>query len=187
MRNSVLARKSVEWHVNRLSGLHAKSQCLFPAQRAPQWFPGDSSGWLDASTGQPGPDRKPLTSNEEGVIGISQLCTLPDVHNLKQEHGIEASTILKAAVALLNCKSTGQDTALLSQHLAARSWPYLQDWQASRLPSAMEVDGPTVQIVVSAVQLSKDESILAYLQKLQSEQAGSRSTRLHLSETSWPG
>lgn len=171
LRNSVLARKSVDWHAKRLTGLHSKNACLFPAQRAPEWFHGDSNGWIDVSTGKSGPDRKPLSTNEEGVLGISEVCNLPHIPKLKQEHGVEPSTLLKAALAMMNSKSTCQSTALMAQHQAARSWPYLQDWQAAHLPSAMEVNGPTVQTAVLAVDLKEGESVLGYLQRLESEQA----------------
>lgn len=41
----------------------------------------------------------------------------------------------------------------------------------AHLPSAMEVDGPTVQTAVLAVDLKEGESVLGYLQRLESEQA----------------
>jgi len=171
LRNSVAAKKSIEWQAQRLSGLHNKKDALFPVQKAPEWFKGDSTGWIEASTGKPGPDRPSLVENGDGVSGLSESCSLPDMQRLKHEHGIDASTVMKAALALLNTKHTGQDTALFAQYQAARSWPYFQEWQVSQLPSAMEVDGPTVQSIVLSIGISKGASTLDLLRKIQDQQS----------------
>lgn len=171
LRDSVSAKMSTEWHARRLAGLNTKRDSLYPVQKAPEWFKGNSKGWVDVSTGKPGPDRTSLVPNGDGVSGLSESCSLPDMQLLKHEHGIDASTVMKAALALLNTKRTGQDTALFAQYQAARSWPYLQEWQASQLPSAMEIDGPMVQSIVLAIEVSQGASTLAFLRKIQDEQS----------------
>lgn len=197
-RNSLAAQNSVQWHVNRLRGINSHHAALFPRQKAPEWFKGDSTGWIDESTGKPGPERKPLfllaSSDEEnqkeeanGVTGLSQKISLPDIQHLKHTHGIDASTVMKAALALLNTKLTGQKVALFAEYFAARnSWPHLPEWMSRVLPEPMEVDGPTVQKVVVAIDVpltggAKEgegeegegeggNSILEFLLKLQKEQ-----------------
>lgn len=192
-RNSLAAQSSVQWHVNRLRGIHTHDAALFPRQKAPEWFKGDSTGWIDESTGKPGPERKPLfllssseEKQEEGVTGLSQEISLPDMQHLKHAHGIDASTVMKAALALLNTKLTGHKVALFAEYFAARnSWPHLPEWMSKVLPQPMEIDGPTVQKVVVAIEVpltgagEKEEgegeegegnSILEFLIKLQKEQ-----------------
>lgn len=195
-RNSLAAQTSVQWHVNRLRGIHTHHAALFPRQKAPEWFKGDSTGWIDESTGKPGPERKLASSEEEkenqkeeanGVTGLSQKISLPDMQHLKHTHGIDASTVMKAALAMLNTKVTGHKVALFAEYFAARnSWPYLPEWMSSVLPEPMEVDGPTVQKVVVAIEVpltggaGEEEgeegegeggsSILEFLLKLQKEQ-----------------
>lgn len=185
-RTSLAAQTSVQWHINRLRGIHAHHAALFPRQKAPEWFKGDSTGWIDESTGKPGPERKLASSEEEnqkeanGVTGLSQNISLPDMHHLKHTHGIDASTVMKAALALLNTKLTGQKIALFAEYFAARnSWPHLPEWMSSVLPQPMEVDGPTVQKVVVAIDVpltgakegeGEGDSILEFLIKLQKEQ-----------------
>lgn len=188
-RNSLAAQTSVQWHVNRLRGIHSHHAALFPRQKAPEWFKGDSTGWIDESTGKPGPERKLASSEEEnqkeGVTGLSQEISLPDMHHLKHIHGIDASTVMKAALALLNTKLTGHKVALFAEYFAARnSWPHLPEWMSRVLPQPMEVDGPTVQKVVVAIEVpltggageegegeeGEGNSILEFLLKLQKEQ-----------------
>lgn len=187
-RTSLAAQTSVQWHVNRLRGIHSHHAALFPRQKAPEWFKGDSTGWIDESTGKPGPERKLASSEEEnqkeGVTGLSQKISLPDMQHLKHTHGIDASTVMKAALALLNTKLTGQKVALFAEYFAARnSWPYLPEWMSRVLPEPMEVDGPTVQKVVVAIEVpltgageegegekEGGNSILEFLIKLQKEQ-----------------
>lgn len=188
-RNSLAAQTSVQWHVNRLRGIHSHHAALFPRQKAPEWFKGDSTGWIDKSTGKPGPERKLASSEEEnqkeGVTGLSQEISLPDMHHLKHIHGIDASTVMKAALALLNTKLTGHKVALFAEYFAARnSWPHLPEWMSRVLPQPMEVDGPTVQKVVVAIEVpltggageegegeeGEGNSILEFLLKLQKEQ-----------------
>lgn len=186
-RNSLAAQTSVQWHVNRLRGIHSHHAALFPRQKAPEWFKGDSTGWIDESTGKPGPERKLASSEEEnqkeGVTGLSQEISLPDMHHLKHTHGIDASTVMKAALALLNTKLTGHKVALFAEYFAARnSWPHLPEWMSSVLPQPMEVDGPTVQKVVVAIEVpltgageegegeGEGNSVLEFLLKLQKEQ-----------------
>lgn len=194
--NSLAAQTSVQWHVNRLRGIHTHHAALFPRQKAPEWFKGDSTGWIDESTGKPGPERKPLfllaSSEEENqkeeansVTGLSQNISLPDMQHLKHTHGIDASTVMKGALALLNTKLTGQKVALFAEYFAARnSWPFLPEWMSRVLPEPMEVDGPTVQKVVVAIDVpltggageegeegeGEGSSVLEFLLKLQKEQ-----------------
>lgn len=188
-RNSLAAQTSVQWHVNRLRGIHSHHAALFPRQKAPEWFKGDSTGWIDESTGKPGPERKLASSGEEnqkeGVTGLSQNISLPDIHHLKHTHGIDASTVMKAALALLNTKLTGHKVALFAEYFAARnSWPHLPEWMSRVLPQPMEVDGPMVQKVVVAIDVpltggageeegegeGEGDSVLGFLIKLQKEQ-----------------
>lgn len=195
-RTSLAAQTSVQWHVNRLRNIHTHHAALFPRQKAPEWFKGDSTGWIDESTGKPGPERKLASSEEEnqnqkeanGVTGLSQKISLQDIQHLKHTHGIDASTVMKAALALLNTKLTGHKVALFAEYFAARnSWPHLPEWMSRVLPQPMEVDGPTVQKVVVAIDVpltggageegegeggeeGNGSSVLGFLLKLQKEQ-----------------
>lgn len=160
------------------------TQPYFLDKKLPEWFKGDSTGWIDES---PGPERKLASSEEEkqkeGVTRLSQTISLPNIQHLKHIHGIDASTVMKAALALLNTQLTGHKVALFAEYFAARnSWPFLPEWMSRGLPQPMEVDGPMVQKVVVAIEVlltgcAKEgeekeggDSVLGFLLKLQKEQ-----------------
>lgn len=184
---------------------YPSTQRYFLDKKPPEWFKGDSTGWIDESTGNPGPERKPLfllasseeenqkqkqeedkkeEKQEEGVTRLSQTISLPDMPHLKHTHDIDASTVMKAALALLNTKLTGHKVALFAEYFAARnSWPHLPEWISSVLPQPMEVDGLMVQRVVVVIEVpltggageeggeeGEGSSILEFLLKLQKEQ-----------------
>lgn len=122
------------------------TQRYFLDKKPPEWFKGDSTGWIDESTGKPGPERKLASSGEEkenkkeeanNVTRLSQNLSLPDMPHLKHIHGIDASTVMKAALALLNTKLTGQKIALFAEYFSARnSWPFLPEWMSSGFAAA---------------------------------------------------
>ena len=77
---------------------------------------------------------------------------------------------MKAALAVVTTRYTGQEYALFGQALAGRSWPFLLPWQAERMPPAMDVDGPAVQDTVNRIPVNHDETVLFMLLRLQAEQ-----------------
>ncbi|KAG4432029.1 hypothetical protein IFR05_012493 [Cadophora sp. M221] len=170
LQDSALARQSVDWQAKRLHGISRTPEALFPKQIAPEWFKGNSEGWVDINTGKPGPPRKYLDADPVGVKGISALGQLPDVQALKVKHGIEGSQIVKAALAVVTTRYTKAGFALFGQSQAGRSWPFLLDWQVERMPPAMDIDGPAVQGTLVRIPVDKDESVLEMMRKLQAEQ-----------------
>ncbi|KAH9210763.1 hypothetical protein DL95DRAFT_370521 [Leptodontidium sp. 2 PMI_412] len=170
LQDSALARQSVDWQAKRLHGISRTPEALFPKQIAPEWFKGNSEGWIDIKTGKPGPPRKNLDADPVGVKGISALGQLPDIQALKVKHGIEGSQIVKAALAVVTTRYTKAGFALFGQSQAGRSWPFLLDWQVERMPPAMDVDGPAVQGSLVRIPVDKDETVLEMMQRLQAEQ-----------------
>ena len=170
LQDSPIARQSIAWQVKRLSGIASNPAALFPIQRVPEWFKGDSTSWIDVSTNEPGPTRKSLDANPIGVKGIIGQGTLRDIQTLKAKHGVEGSQIVKAALAIVTSQYTKQPYALFGQAQAGRAWPFLLEWQASRMPPVMDVDGPAVQGTLNLIPLYRNETILHMLKRLQAEQ-----------------
>lgn len=56
-----------------------------------------------------------------------------DIQHLKHIHGIDASTVMKAALALLNTKLTGHRVALFAEYFSARNF--------LAIPSGVDVEG----------------------------------------------
>lgn len=158
---------SVDWHVERLANaqIHKRPEALFPFQRASEWFKGDASGWKDGVT------RQSLDAEPSGVRGLNKQCFLPGASNLRKTHGVETPQVLKAALAILNHKQTRSPVALFAQYQAARTWPGLLDWQIAQLPSAMDVCGPTVQVVVNAIEINPAQTVADMLKDLQAQQS----------------
>ena len=170
LQDSALAQQSVTWQAKRLRDISRYPEALFPKQIAPEWFKGNSGGWIDISTGKPGPPRKFLDTDPVGVKGISAFGQLRDIQALKVKHGIEGSQIVKAALAVVTTRYTGAEFAMFGQSQAGRSWPFLLDWQVERMPPAMDVDGPAVQGTLVRIPVRKDETVLEMMRRLQEEQ-----------------
>ncbi|KAF8857135.1 acetyl-CoA synthetase-like protein [Acephala macrosclerotiorum] len=171
LQHSPIAKASVDWHAKRLRGLSKNPDALLFKPRAPEWFKGFSEGWIDIKTGKPGPPRVALTKPAGlGVKGITGKGTLRDIQALKIKHSIEGSQIVRAALAVITIRHTKQEYALFGQSQAGRTWPFMLPWQADRMPLAMDVDGPAVQILLCKIEVEKNESVLDMLTRLQAEQ-----------------
>lgn len=170
LQYSSIAKASVEWHVSRLRGISKNPAALFPTQRAPEWFKGSSHGWIDIKTGRPGPLREPLTPNYLGVKGITGQVTLPDLRVLKMKYNIEAPQLAKAALAIVTIRRTKQPYALFGQVQAGRTWPFMLEWQANNMSPAMDVAGPTFQVMLDKVPVNENERVIDMLLYLQTEQ-----------------
>ena len=169
LRHSESAKSSISWNADRLSGISKQQNALFPFARVPGMFKGNSDGWIDLSTGKPGPKREML-DDFDGARGFAKRAHLRDARQLKADHGIEVPQIVRAALALLNCRRTGAGIALFGQYQAGRTWPFLSDWQASRMPEAMEVNGPTFECLVTRIPVADELLVIKMLQSLQDEQ-----------------
>lgn len=181
LKDSLAARRLVDWHVRRLSGVGSKSASLFPYQRAPGWFKGDTArgwklkkvvtGWDDLTSATPGPDRQSLDDTPSGVVGFSRTARLADFDGLRKGHNLKEYALMKAALAITCSRYTETDTALFAQGQAGRTWPFVPDWVRTRLPPAMDIAGPCVQNVVNMITISPSETVISLLIRVQSEQA----------------
>jgi hypothetical protein len=169
LQQTPLAQEAISFHANQLlnAGIASASSSLFPPQRADGWFRGSTAGWPPAAFGA---KRKILDADPETPTICSQDCNVPNAPQIKRQHNIETSIIFKAALAILNARRTGTNLAAFANYQASRSWPFMPEWQNSRMPSAMNVQGPTVQIATNIIPLAPEEKILALLHRLQEEQ-----------------
>jgi hypothetical protein len=121
LRNSAEAKTAINWHARRLAGIEKHRDALFPPQKAPEWFKGNSDGWIDLSTGKPGSARKALDPKSDGVMGCAKLANIPDALAFRSRYKIEVPQIMKAALALVNVRHTNSNVALFGQYQAART------------------------------------------------------------------
>ncbi|KAF2994277.1 nrps [Curvularia kusanoi] len=157
LRHSPRATKEVNWHLARLSTLHHHRAALYPAALVPR--------------------RENLSTPD----GIDYGFAAPGLLDLKKAHShITASVILKAAMALVNVSRTKHTHALLSNYEACRSsmpfWPdtmrHVPGVGGSTMADldAGDVAGPTFNGVTNIIPVGKEESGLAFLDRLQAEQ-----------------
>jgi hypothetical protein len=80
-RDSESAKGSISWNADRLSGISKQQNALFPFARVPGMFKGNSDGWIDLSTGKPGPKREMLDEVVSMIsrtdVGILWNCSMP--------------------------------------------------------------------------------------------------------------
>lgn len=158
LRDSPRATLEVNWHVKRLADIHLHRKALYPPATVP---------------------RQASTANPDGWdYGFDA----PQLLDLKRHHPhITASVVLKAAIALVNITRTGHTHALFGNKEACRStlpfWPTSLD-QLANTPStsladldASDVAGPTMNAVTNLIPVHRSESALAFLTRLQAEQA----------------
>lgn len=174
-RNGHFAQAGAKYLANKIQGLAACRDSMVPRPRAPGFFEGDDSGWIDESTGKPGDPglRRPLEPNGMtlGNTGLTRLLTLPDLPLLRQTHNMPSHVVLKAALALVNTTWTSTRTAYFRSLQSGRQWPFLPATLTPHLPSATETDGPTLQATANLIHLrDPNETLASFLHRLHHDQ-----------------
>ncbi|KAK8098878.1 acetyl-CoA synthetase-like protein [Apiospora kogelbergensis] len=153
LRNSPMASLSVEYHVRRLQSLHEHKAALYP------------------------PAHVPRRAIEESPDGLDYQFDAPGLVDLKRRlPGIDASTVLKAAMAIVNVSRTGHSHALFNNFEAGRgAFPFVPDSLAAAVPSAAldaaDVNGPVMEGVCNLLAVPRRESGLALLERVRDDQA----------------
>ncbi|KAK8040100.1 Nonribosomal peptide synthetases (NRPS) [Apiospora rasikravindrae] len=154
LRHSPMASLSVEYHVQSLACLHEHRAALYPAARVPRRAIEESPDGLDYQFDAPG---------------------LPDLK--RRLPGIDASTVLKAAMAVVNVSRTGHTHALFHNFEAGRgAFPFVPDSLAAAVVpasalDAADVNGPVMEGVCNLHAVPRRESGLALLARVQADQA----------------
>ncbi|KAK8848751.1 acetyl-CoA synthetase-like protein [Apiospora arundinis] len=154
LRNSPLASLSVEYHVQRLQSMHEHRAALYP------------------------PAHVPRRAIEESPDGLDHQFDAPGLLDLKRRlPGIDASTVLKTAMAIVNVSRTGHTHALFNNFEAGRgAFPFVPDSLAAAVgpPSALDaadVNGPTMEGACNLHAVPRHERALALLARVHADQA----------------
>lgn len=174
---TAMANSSVGFNVRRLRGLASKRAALWPPQRSPVWQRGCDRGLHVTPDGQvttpDDPKQRRLLdgANARGSDGIRREIRPVDLNTLTVKHRIPAPILFKAALVLLETRLTGQREALFTQTFSMRdSWPFIPDWMSRRLPSPLEVTGPTLARVAEIVPIDRSRNLLDWFNELKVEQ-----------------
>ena len=152
------ARKSVAWHAKYLQGIHSHLK---------------QSQWPQTPL-----TRQPFDpTGKDYAPGVRHSFLVPDLATLRKQHpDISAPVIIKAALALLNIRRTGTNSAIFSNVQAGRTaWPFLppsfsQNPSFNSVDEATDVAGPLLQAVTNFIQFSPEETVLQFLRRLQADQ-----------------
>ena len=172
-RHGPAALDAVRYSVNRLKGIRRYQKALWPAQKGPEWLTGDDSGWTYRN-GQPGKpeDRRAFDREDKRPEGVAiyRKDRLACLSTLREDHSIEASTVIKAAVTIFNTEVTGQGQAIFCNLDNARKWPFLEDWIANQLPNPLDIAGPTMEHTINIIPVDPEETTVAFLSRIQDDQ-----------------
>jgi acyl carrier protein len=155
------AQASVAFNVHRLRGISKFEDSLWPPRQAPGMFLGtdrDASpamvqernkvrNRIWAATGMPWTETPEYRHNR--IARAARVLNLPDISQICKLHGVDPQSLVKTALAIFNVRQTGQPFALFNTVEAARTWPFTPDWMEQILPSAVSIDGPTVEWVLN--------------------------------------
>ncbi|GAB7361784.1 hypothetical protein MBLNU230_g1828t1 [Neophaeotheca triangularis] len=175
-RNGHFAQAGAKYLADKFEGFASCKRSIVPRPRAPCFFEGDDSGWIDPNTNRPGDPtlRTPLESNGMAIgnAGLTHLLSLPGLTQLRESHGIAAHIVLKAALALANTTWTSTNTAYFRSLQSGRQWPFLPTAVSAHLPSAVDVAGPTLQTTANLIHLTDPaETLGSFLRRLATDQA----------------
>jgi hypothetical protein len=172
-RGNNTLRAEVEQAASRLQGISVHANALWPKQRAPEWFKGKDSGWSH-SDGRPElPEERPTLNGPEkgGVYGISRSMQTP------ARCAFALPVLFKAALCLFNMIQTSSSRAVFCQFEAGRHWRARQDSEeGTGLADPMNIAGPTYEAVITNSELTSDDTVKSFLQRLQDEQESLSST-----------
>ncbi|KAK8064078.1 acetyl-CoA synthetase-like protein [Apiospora saccharicola] len=154
LRHSPLASLSVEHHVRRLESLHEHRAAIYPAARVPR------------------------RAIEESPDGLDYQFDCPGLPELKRRlpSGIDASTVFKAAMVVVNVARTGHTHALFHNFEAGRgAFPFMPESLAATKasPSALDAadtNGPVMEGVCNFHAVPRHETGLALLARVQADQ-----------------
>ncbi|KAK6822527.1 acetyl-CoA synthetase-like protein [Apiospora arundinis] len=154
---------------------------------ATQLSPGQLVGGIPRPTppiparaqGRPVPARpRPRRAIEESPDGLDYQFDAPGLLDLKRRlPGIDASTVLKTAMAIVNVSRTGHTHALFNNFEAGRgAFPFVPDSLAAAVgpPSALDaadVNGPTMEGACNLHAVPRHERALALLARVHADQA----------------
>lgn len=173
-RVSVQSQISLRHHISRLKGIGKLRKALWPIQYNSQVLDGEGSSHKhDESSPQKSSDLILLEGGtSQGLKGFTRRAKLHTMHKLQSQHKVSHAVVIKAAVALLNIKQTGSSHVLFANTQLCRSWPFLEKQIADFLPEPMDIPGPTIEYVFNKIEIRPAETVLTFLQRMQSEQDG---------------
>ncbi|KAI7510231.1 acetyl-CoA synthetase-like protein [Hortaea werneckii] len=174
-RHSPYAQAGARYFGEKLRGFAGYQASMVPQQRAPGFLEGNDEGWVGPG-GTPGKAdlRIPLdgqNGRHAANKGLRHVFKCSGLTRLHREHGIAAHTVFKAALAVVNTDWTNTNTAFFRSLESGRQWPFLDSALASHLPSAADIDGPTLQASFNVINFDQEAEVtIDLLKRLREDQ-----------------
>jgi len=170
-RHSATAEPSIAYWARHYSSISTLDSSMWPPQRCPGWYVGNDDGAVEQ------PQRTHLDARGwiSGIEGANSTHTFPagTLGRLRTTHGIHPVILIKAAYTFFLTLKTHTNTAIFTSLQAGRSWPFAPEWLKDRLPSAMDIAGPTYTGVVNVLHAPRTSTVLDFLQDIARSQAES--------------
>ena len=168
-RSSAQAAVTLNYHIDRLKSLPEHTASLFPKYPSPNLEQKHdvmvNSVQKVAATESPANLMKVVPSQ---ITEVHLAC--PRLSTFCREHNMPAAIVVKTSLAILNARQTGHPHAIFMNTQAGRSWPFLEDWIADRLPNPVDIAGPSYEYVINLVEIKQEEVVLDLLARMQTEQ-----------------
>lgn len=176
-QTSLPAQLSIEHTVSRLRGISRFKDALWPIQRSPGWMLFDEGCPEEISLAR-ATTREQLWDNKwtshyakeyHSVPRVARNISLTGIEWLRLEKNIEPSLLMKCAIAVFNVLQTGSKYAVFNTIHVGRSWPFVPGWMEGILPPAMSIAGPTTEWTLEMVEVGRDETVGALLERMRGE------------------
>ncbi|RMY63793.1 hypothetical protein D0863_10278 [Hortaea werneckii] len=171
-RHSPYAQAGARYFGEKLRGFAGYQASMVPQQRAPGFLEGNDEGWMD---GNSTPGMRVPVDGQNGRLaankGLRHAFKCSGLARLHKEHGIAVHVVFKAALAVANTDWTSTRTAFFRSLESGRQWPFLDSALASHLPSAADIDGPTLQASFNVINFDQEAEVtIDLLKRLRDDQ-----------------
>ena len=161
-RTSIPAQLKVDYHTARFAGVSNRPRAFWPSET------------FESVNAPPerSADQLLLEGNmAAGLVGITKHISINMRNNqYLNVHKIPHSVAIKAAIAIYNTQQTGHPYAFFSNIQMCRSFPFLPEQIASRLPDIMDMPGATLESSFEEVQFDFSEPLSDFLPRLHAQQ-----------------
>ncbi|KAF3490794.1 uncharacterized protein GIQ15_00311 [Arthroderma uncinatum] len=159
-RGTIDAVASIEYFVNKFSGISAAKDAIWDVHRIFRSLDKDYT-----PTDKPGANITPARANPATLP--NRFIRLPELAQMRSQFGISAPIIALAACALINFRYTGAREAIFTNLQSGRSWP---SDDGSVDIDILEIAGPTLQNLPVRIAVSSEDTALDLLSAVRREQ-----------------
>ncbi|KAI7190991.1 hypothetical protein D0869_11616 [Hortaea werneckii] len=174
-RRGPYAHAGARYFGEKLKGFAGYQASMVPQQRAPGFLEGNDEGWMEGSNTPSNAGARTPLDGPNGRLsantGLRHVFRCSGLARLQKEHSIAPHIAFKAALAVVNTDWTNTDIAFFRSLESGRQWPFLDNALAAHLPSAADIDGPTLQASFNVINFDREAEVtIDLLKRLRDDQ-----------------